>query len=407
MSQQTSITVAHESMIAGAHIAAAVGRGAQAARIGALESGGLFEGTGDQAIDAGTGALFAPKDVHGLAVKNRLAVAPMTRITATADGLATETMVRYYERFSRGGFGTVITEGIYLDRAFSQGYLYQPGIADEGQAIAWKSVVKGIKAHGAVAIAQLMHAGAISQGNRFRDQAVGPSAIQPKGTQLAFYHGKGPYALPLQITEEQLADAIASFADAASRAIVIAGFDAVEIHGANGYLLDQFLTEYTNTRSDRWAGSMKDRMRLIVETFKAVRAKIGPKVPIGVRISQGKVNDFQHKWSGAESDAEIIFGTLADIGADFIHVTEFEAWQPAFAGSHASLMRLAKRFAPKAVIFANGGRAERAMELLVEFMEPLEVPVGQDRRLTCQDLPRSRSEFGRPHFGSAAQHGDF
>jgi 2,4-dienoyl-CoA reductase-like NADH-dependent reductase (Old Yellow Enzyme family) len=91
-----------------------------------------------------------------------------------------------------------------------------------------------------------------------------------------------------------------------------------------------------------------------METFKAVRAKVGAKVPVGVRISQGKVNDYHHKWANAERDAEIIFGSLADAGADFIHVTEFEAWKPAFAEGGPSLMRLAKRYAPKATIFANG-----------------------------------------------------
>ena len=145
-------------------------------------------------MDIDTSALFAPIVIKGHTVKNRLSVAPMTRISATQDGRATETMTRYYERFARGGFGTVITEGIYTDQAFSQGYIHQPGMTDEAQANAWKPVVNGIKAHGALAIAQMMHAGAISQGNRFRDGTVGPSAVQPKGEQMTFYHGKDRYA---------------------------------------------------------------------------------------------------------------------------------------------------------------------------------------------------------------------
>jgi 2,4-dienoyl-CoA reductase-like NADH-dependent reductase (Old Yellow Enzyme family) len=228
-------------------------------------------------------------------------------------------------------------------------------MTDVVQANAWKSVVSGIKAHGALAIAQLMYAGAISQGNRFRDTTLGPSAIQPKGEQMVFYHGHDRYALPATMTDSQIADAIDGFAESAERAIEIAGFDAIEIHGANGYLLDQFLTDYTNTRADRWGGSTQNRVQLILETFKAVRAKVGTKVPVGVRISQGKVNDYQHKWADAERDAEIIFGGLAHAGADFIHVTDHEAWKPAFTPRGPSLMRLAKRYAPKAVIFANGG----------------------------------------------------
>jgi 2,4-dienoyl-CoA reductase-like NADH-dependent reductase (Old Yellow Enzyme family) len=344
-------------------------------------------------MDIDTTGLFTPIDINSRVVKNHLAVAPMTRITATVDGRATETMTRYYERFAHGGFGTVITEGIYTDRAFSQGYVHQPGLTDEAQANAWKPVVNGIKAHGALAIAQMMHAGAISQGNRFRDSTVGPSAIQPKGQQMTFYHGKDRYVMPAAITEEQIADAIAGFASSAARAIEVAGFDAIEIHGANGYLLDQFLTDYANQRTDRWGGTTEKRVRLIVETFKEVRAKVGAKVPVGVRISQGKVNDYFHKWAGAERDAEIIFGSLADAGANFIHVTEFEAWKPAFAGAAPSLMRLAKRYAPKAMIFANGGlhNIEQAVAALDDGADIVTMARGA---LANPDLPKRLSNGG-------------
>jgi 2,4-dienoyl-CoA reductase-like NADH-dependent reductase (Old Yellow Enzyme family) len=342
-------------------------------------------------MDIDTSALFAPIVINGHTVKNRLSVAPMTRVSATEDGRATETMTRYYERFARGGFGTVITEGIYTDQAFSQGYAHQPGMTDETQANAWKPVVRGIKAHGALAIAQIMHAGAISQDNRFRQTTVGPSAVQPKGEQMAFYNGKGRYVLPTAMTWAQIADAISGFAESAKRAIEVAEFDAIEIHGANGYLLDQFLTDTTNNRADRWGGATENRVRLIVETFKAVRAKVGAKAPVGVRISQGKVNDYHHKWADAERDAEIIFGSLAEAGADFIHVTEFEAWKPAFTPGGPSLMRLAKRYAPKAAIFANGGLhdIERAVAALDDGADIVTIARGA---LANPDLPKRLSD---------------
>jgi 2,4-dienoyl-CoA reductase-like NADH-dependent reductase (Old Yellow Enzyme family) len=342
-------------------------------------------------MNVDTSPLFALIVINGHAVKNRFSVAPMTRVSATQDGRATETMTRYYERFAQGGFGAVSTEGIYTDQAFSQGYVHQPGMIDEAQANAWKPVVNGIKAHGALAIAQMMHAGAISQGNRFRDTTVGPSGVQPKGEQMVFYHGKDRYALPAAITEAQIVAAINGFAESAGRAIDVAGFDAIEIHGANGYLLDQFLTDYANDRVDRWGGSTENRMRLIIETFKAVRAKVGAKVPIGVRISQGKVNDHHHKWADAERDAEIIFGSLADAGADFIHVTEHEAWKPAFTAGGPSLMRLAKRHAPKAAIFANGGlhNIERAVAALDDGADIVTIARGA---LANPDLPKRLSD---------------
>jgi 2,4-dienoyl-CoA reductase-like NADH-dependent reductase (Old Yellow Enzyme family) len=344
-------------------------------------------------MDIDISSLFAPIVINGHTVKNRLSVAPMTRITATQDGRATETMTRYYERFARGGFGTVSTEGIYTDQAFSQGYAHQPGMTDEAQAKAWKPVVSFIKAHGALAIAQIMHAGAISQANRFRDTTVGPSAAQPKGEQMAFYDGKGRYAVPVAMTEAQIADAITGFAESAGRAIGVAGFDAIEIHGANGYLLDQFLTDYANNRTDRWGGATENRVRLILETFKAVRAKVGAKVPVGVRISQGKVNDYHHKWADAERDAEIIFGSLAEAGADFIHVTEFEAWKPAFTPGGPSLMHLAKRYAPKATIFANGSlhNIEQAVAALDDGADIITIARGA---LANPDLPKRLSDRG-------------
>jgi 2,4-dienoyl-CoA reductase-like NADH-dependent reductase (Old Yellow Enzyme family) len=342
-------------------------------------------------MDVDTSALFTPIVVNGHSIKNRLAVAPMSRITAMPDGRATGTMTRYYERFAKGGFGTVITEGIYIDQAFSQGYIGQPGMTDDVQANAWKPVVSGIKAHGAFAVAQIMHAGAISQGNRFRDTTVGPSPVQPKGEQMTSYRGNGRYALPAAMTEAQITDVINGFAESAGRAIEVAGFDAIEIHGANGYLLDQFLTDYANDRADRWGGATANRVRLILETFKAVRAKVGTKVPVGVRISQGKVNDYHHKWADAERDAEIIFGSLGEAGADFIHVTEFEAWKPAFASGGPSLMQLAKRYAPKAAIFANGSlhSVEQAVAALDAGADIVTIGRGA---LANPDFPRRLSE---------------
>ena len=118
-------------------------------------------------MDTDTSALFAPVVINGHTVRNRLSVAPMTRISATQDGRATDTMTHHHERFARAGFGALSTEGIYTDEAFSQGYAHQPGMVDEAQADAWQPVVRGIKTHGALAIAQLMHAGALSQGIAF------------------------------------------------------------------------------------------------------------------------------------------------------------------------------------------------------------------------------------------------
>ncbi|GLK80090.1 NADH:flavin oxidoreductase [Methylopila turkensis] len=336
---------------------------------------------------------FTAIDINGLALRNRFAVAPMTRVSATADGVATERMRRYYDRFARGGFGLVITEGLYTDRAHAQGYLHQPGLADEEQALSWAPVVETVRRHGARIVAQLMHAGALSQGNRFRPTTVGPSAIRPKGEQMAFYRGEGRYPTPSEITEEQIADAIEGFAASAARAVEISGFDAIEIHGANGYLLDQFLTDHTNRRADRWGGDTRRRMELTLAVFGAVRERVGAAVAVGVRISQGKVNDFAHKWAGGEADAETIFGALKDAGADYIHVTEHEAWRPAFEGGDASLAALARRYAPNVAIIANGGLHDlaRAADVIAQGADLVSLGKGA---LANPDLP-VRAREGR------------
>jgi 2,4-dienoyl-CoA reductase-like NADH-dependent reductase (Old Yellow Enzyme family) len=334
-----------------------------------------------------TSPILSPYDRNDIAVRNRIAVAPMTRITATEYGHPTQTMFDYYKRFAKGGFGLVTTEGIYTDKAFSQGYRFQPGLADDEQAKGWSTFNREMQEQGALVFAQLMHAGALSQGNVYRSETVGPSAVRPKGEQMKFYFGEGPYAEPKAMTEAEIDEAIQGFVDAARRAVNIAGFKGVEIHGANGYLLDQFLTAHTNRRTDRWGGDTQARVQLLAEVVKAVRLGIGHAVPVGIRISQGKVNDFGAKWSGGEADAEVIFGTLGDAGIDFLHVTEFEAWQPAFEGTQDSLVTLARRYAPDVTIIANGGlhTAERIDHALAAGADLVTVGRGA---LANPDLPK-------------------
>lgn len=307
--------------------------------------------------------LYTPATIGNVVLKNRIAVAPMTRTSASADGLATDDMARYYARFARGGHSLVITEGVYPDLLYSQGYLNQPGIANEPQAAAWRKVVDAVHAQGGKIFIQLMHAGALSQGNHWARETVAPSVVQPVGAQLGFYRGEGPYPLPKELALDDIARVIQAFAAAAGRAKA-AGFDGVEIHGANGYLLDQFLTRHTNQRADQYGGATQHRVRLLVEVSQAVRRQVGKDYTVGMRISQGKVNDYEHKWADGEQDAKIIFESLATAGLDYIHTTEFDASAPAFAEGE-SLAALARRYGNLPVI-ANGqlGQHDKAAALV-------------------------------------------
>jgi 2,4-dienoyl-CoA reductase-like NADH-dependent reductase (Old Yellow Enzyme family) len=310
--------------------------------------------------------LFSPLSISQIDTKNRVGLAPMTRTSATESGLATEQMVKYYSKFARGGFGLLITEGVYPDEMYSQGYKDQPGIANEQQVEAWRKVIEGVHNEGAKIICQIMHAGALSQGNQFKTETIGPSAVKPKGEQLSFYGGNGEFPVPNEMTKEDIQEVIKSFVEAAKRTRQ-AGFDGIEIHGANGYILDQFLTDYTNQRSDEYGGSTENRVRILVELVEAVRQEVGTDYPVGIRISQGKVNDYEHKWAQGEKDAEIIFGSLSKIGVDFIHVTEHDAFNSAFEENGPTLASLAKKFGGEVPVFANGklhepGKAEEIIK---------------------------------------------
>jgi len=202
---------------------------------------------------------------------------------------------------------------------------------------------------------------------------VAPSAVRPVGEQMTFYRGEGQYPLPRELSESEIQDIISSFGDAASYAVFDAGFDGVEIHGANGYLLDQFFTDYTNLRTDRWGGDIASRLQLSLNVIRAVRQRVGQAIPVGIRISQGKVNDFFHKWANGEDDARIVFTLLAGSGIDYLHLTEFEAWQPAFPDNPLSLVELARKYAPQLTIMANGSlhnesRAQQVMQMGADFI---------------------------------------
>ena len=320
-----------------------------------------------------TQPLFTSGNIGKVALKNRLAVAPMTRVTASEEGIAGDRMQAYYADFARGGFGLTISEGIYIDRKWSQTYAFQAGLTSAEQAAGWRNVTDAVHQQDGRIFAQIQHSGALSQGNYFLNGSVAPSAVRPTGKQMTFYRGEGEYPVPRELSDAEIQDIISSFADAASLAVFDAGFDGVEIHGANGYLLDQFLTDYTNQRTDRWGGNIADRLQLSLAVIQAVRERVGQEIPVGIRTSQGKVNDFFHKWARGEEDASGVFTLLAQSGIDYLHLTEFEAWQPAFPGNPLSLVELARKYAPQLTIMANGSlhdtsRARQVMDMGADFI---------------------------------------
>ncbi|MFI2334136.1 NADH:flavin oxidoreductase [Nocardia rhamnosiphila] len=294
-----------------------------------------------------------PFHLAALPLRNRLAVAPMTRVSAAPDGVPTAQMVDYYREFATGGFGLITTEGIYTDSTHSQGYFNQPGLVTDRHVEGWQAVVEAVHSGGAAITAQLMHAGAISQGNARGFEPIGPSAVRPRGQMMVDYGGAGgAWGVPREMSASDIDDVVGGFVTAAENARA-AGFDGVEIHGANGYLLDQFLTDYTNQRTDEYGGPVTNRIRLTARVLNEVRAAVGD-FPVGVRLSQTKVNDFSYRWPGGEADARVVFAALtaasflhiASEGRDFIDTARFP--------SGTTITQLAREVSGRPVV-ANGG----------------------------------------------------
>ncbi|WCB96720.1 NADH oxidase [Baekduia alba] len=299
--------------------------------------------------------VLEPIRIGSLDLANRAAVAPMSRVSTAGDGVPTEAMARYYAAFAAGGFGLVVGEGTYFDHAHSQAYPDQPALVTDAQVAGWRAVVEAVHAQGGRIVAQLMHAGALVQGNAHRSEAIAPSAVAPKGRMLRGYGGPGgPYATPRAATAGDLEEVLAGVAAGAARARE-AGFDGVEIHAANGYLFDQFLTKYTNLRDDAYGGAPERRARLTVEAIAAARAATDGELLVGVRVSQVKVNDLAYRWDGVE-EGRAIFGALAQALPSYVHVaSEGAPWvQTSFLAPDVSITGLARECCAVPVI-ANGG----------------------------------------------------
>ncbi|MGE2721742.1 NADH:flavin oxidoreductase [Mycolicibacterium celeriflavum] len=249
--------------------------------------------------------LFQPLTIGSLTVPNRFAMAPMTR-QASPDGVPGADVAEYYRRRAAGGVGLIITEGIRLPDP-AAGYPSSiPTLAGDDTSAGWARVVEGVHAEGATIAAQLWHQGAQ------RDDADGVAPVSPSGVDG---HGR-PRGRALETDElPRLAELYARSA-AAAREV---GFDAVELHGAHGYLLDEFFWARTNLRTDRYGGTLAERTRFPAEVVAAVRAAVGPDYPIIFRFSQWKGTDYAASIADGPTDLQELLSPLVDAGVDVFH----------------------------------------------------------------------------------------
>jgi len=352
--------------------------------------------------------LFSPLEIGPLAVQNRIVMAPMTRARSSQPGnIPNAMMAEYYAQ--RASAGLIVSEATQVSSQ-GQGYSFTPGFHTDAQAQGWQGVTQAVHAAGGRIFSQLWHVGRVSHPVFHGGAApVAPSAIQPKETQVWVVGDDGvgrmvDCPMPRALAVDEIADVIDDFRLAARRAIT-AGFDGIELHGGNGYLIDQFLRSVSNQRTDQYGGSRENRVRFLLELARAVSAEIGA-TRVGVRLAP--YITFKDM-----ADPDIIptillaAAELAKLGIAYIHLSEAD-WDdaPSIPDDFREALRAVF---PGTIIVAGGYDKARAETVLaagwadmVAFGRPFVANPDLPARL-AGDLPLADLDpstlFGGDHRG--------
>ena len=256
-------------------------------------------------------SLLRPFEHKSLKLRNRVAMAPMTR-TFSPGYVPNDQVVGYYQRRAEGEVGLIITEGTFVGHKAANGYERVPAIYGDEAMAGWKKVVDAVHAAGGQIIPQLWHVGSV------RKPGIGPDKDVPGYSPSGLFKpGKeNGHAM----TKEDIQDVVRAFAESAKAAKEV-GFDGVEIHGAHGYLLDQFFWEGTNQRDDEYGGSIENRARIGIEIVKAVREAVGEDFAIVLRFSQWKQQDYDAKLAQNPEELERFLLPFVDAGVDVFHAS--------------------------------------------------------------------------------------
>lgn len=264
--------------------------------------------------------LFRPFSVGSLNLSNRIVMAPMTRVLAP-NGIPGESNATYYRKRAEGGVGLILSEGTVVGRPAARNESGIPFFHSGPALSGWKGVIDAVHAAGGRMGPQLWHTGSTRGMSGWEPETpvespsglVGPG--DPRGTAMG---------------EEAIADTVAAFAQAAADAKQL-GFDTLEIHGAHGYLIDQFFWQGTNQRADRYNGAtIKERARFAAEVVAAMRAAVGPGFPIILRVSQWKQQDFGARLAATPAEMADWLVPLVEAGVDVLHCSQRRFWEPEF-----------------------------------------------------------------------------
>ncbi|WP_306323906.1 MULTISPECIES: NADH:flavin oxidoreductase [unclassified Streptomyces] len=285
--------------------------------------------------------LSRPVTLNGLTVPNRIAMAPMTRMFSPG-GVPGDDVRSYYARRAAAGVGLIVTEGTYVGHDSAGDSDRVPRFHGAEQLAGWARVAEDVHAAGGTIVPQLWHIGMVRKPGAApvaEAPVVGPSGIRVDGTEDA---GRA-------MTRADLDDVIGAFAQAAEDAERI-GFDGVEVHGAHGYLLDQFLWERTNRRGDAYGGDPVARTKFAAEIVAAIRERVSPEFPVIFRYSQWKQEAYDARLAESPEDLEAILAPLTAAGVDVFHASTRRYWLPEFDGSDLNLAGWTKKLTGKPTI---------------------------------------------------------
>ncbi|MDB5287977.1 MAG: 12-oxophytodienoate reductase [Mucilaginibacter sp.] len=339
-----------------------------------------------------TANLFKPFSLKSLNIKNRIVMAPMTR-SFSPDGIPTQDVAAYYARRAAGDVGLILSEGTVIDRVSSSNDANIPHFYGNKALTGWQNVINGVHREGGSMGPQIWHMGIMDNhhsGWLPSQPFEGPSGVLRPG----ITNGNA-------MTTEDIESAILAYGRAAADAKRL-GFDCVEIHGAHGYLIDQFFWDVTNKRTDSYGGkTITERSKFALEVIKEVRRQVGDDFTIIMRLSQWKSIDYTHKLAATPVEMEAWLQPMADAGVDIFHCSQRRFWEPEFEGSDLNFAGWAKKLTGKATITV--GSVGLSGEFLAAFRGESSEPSSLTELLRRMD----RGDFdlvavGRPLLADAA-----
>ena len=277
--------------------------------------------------------LFSEYNLNGLKLKNRIVMAPMTRSCAPK-GVPSEYAPSYYAKRAAGGVGLIITEGVEVSHRAASGYLDVPNLESDESKVMWEKVVSAVHKSGSPIFCQLWHVGGI------RKLGMPPSPDIPGFTPSGYV--KPGKKVAYEMTVEDIEELIEIYANDAKICQEL-GFDGVEIHGAHGYLIDQFFWEAINTRTDQFGGSLENRARFASKIIQETQQRTSTEFQVGIRISQWKQQDYEAKITSDQSELELFLNILKNAGADFLHCSNRRFWEGEFSEDGLNLAGFAKQ----------------------------------------------------------------